>query len=199
MRSELRALLTLTAAVGLVLAGSTSAKSQDGDSGDPIEPGQVACPDLALARTHTVPVEEDGELLITVRVGNIGDAPSPATSVEVTAPGWENARANVPPLPPPATATLEPSQANVTEVTVRIAIPADQRGKTVEFLLVVDPDMQIDETSSDNNDLGSVPRSHPAHHRRPIWRPRPLFTGQSTPNGCPSGSPSRISEMRPRL
>ena len=149
MRSELRALAALTGAAVLALAGAAGdATSQEASCGDPIEPGQVACPDLALTRSATQPAEEDGELVLTVRVENLGNAPSPGTRVIASSPGWEDTAADVPPLPVPAAGAE-----SATDVPIRLAIPGDQRGQTSVFSLVVDPDQAIDEHDEDDNDL----------------------------------------------
>ena len=79
MRSELRVLAALTAATLVALAGAAGGRTA-ADEGciDPIEQGFRACPDLVLVRSPTSPVEEEGELVIVVRVENRGDGPSPA-------------------------------------------------------------------------------------------------------------------------
>ncbi|HUP31746.1 MAG TPA: CARDB domain-containing protein [Gaiellaceae bacterium] len=150
MRSELRAAATLTAAAVLALAGAAGdATSQDVACGDPIEPGQVACPDLALSLSNTQPVEEDGELLITVRVANLGNASSPATRVVASSTGWEEAEAGVPELPQPG----DDPASNQTEVVIRLPIPDDQRGRVSIFSVLVDPDGEISEHDENNNQL----------------------------------------------
>ncbi|HEX5799101.1 MAG TPA: CARDB domain-containing protein, partial [Gaiellaceae bacterium] len=149
MRSELRGAAALTAATLLALAGGAAeAPGQDANCGDPIEPGQVACPDLALERTHSQPVEEDGELVLLVLVRNVGDDDSPATVVLASSPGWEDASADVPELPSPTATSGTPV---VVEVPVRLRIPDDQRGRVSLFSLFVDPSQEIDEHDSDNN------------------------------------------------
>jgi hypothetical protein len=148
MRSELRAAAALTAAALLALAAAAGGRTA-ADEGciDPIEPVPGACPDLVLVRSPTSPVEEEGELVIVVRVENRGNAPSPATRVAASAPGWEDAEAEVPPLAAPGAGV------DSTEVTIRLAIPDAERGTTAVFSLFVDPDQAIDEHDSDNNDL----------------------------------------------
>jgi CARDB len=148
MRSELRAAAALTAVALLALAGAAGGRAA-ADEGciDPIEQGFRPCPDLVLVRSPTSPVEEAGELVVVVRVENRGDGPSPATRVAASSPGWEDADAEVPPLAAPEAGE------NPAEVTIRLAIPDDQRGTTAEFTLFVDPDQTIAEHDSDNNDL----------------------------------------------
>lgn len=147
-RFELVRVAGLAAAVLLSFAGvAGAAPHQEANCGDPIEPGQVACPDLALSRSNAPPVEEDGELVLVVRVENVGNAPSAATRVVAISPGWDEAGADVPGLPP------RPSRASSTEVAIRLQIPDDARGKLGVFTLVVDPDQVIEEHGSDNNRL----------------------------------------------
>ena len=144
MRSELRAVAALTAAAVLALAGAAGGRTAADESCiDPIESVPGACPDLALVRSPTSPVEEDGELVIVVVVENRGNASSPPTRVTASSSRWEDAEGEVPELP----------VAGTTEVTVRLAIPAAERGTTAVFSLFVDPDQAIDEHDSDNNDL----------------------------------------------
>ena len=160
MRSELRPLAVLTGAVVLALAGAAGdATGQEAACGDPIEPGQVACPDLTLARSAT-PVEEDGELVLAVSVENVGNDPSPATRLAVSAPGWDSTEVDVPALPDPEEG---PSAA---DVSIRLAIPDDQRGQVSVFALVVDPGQTIDEHEVENNDL--VIRASIAEGEQPV-------------------------------
>ena len=142
MRSELRTLAALTAVAALALAPG-DARGGGGSCGDPIEPGQVACPDLTLATTGTSPLDTGSELVIPVRVENRGNADSPATRVVATAPGWDSGEADV----------EEVASGQSRDVSIRLAIPDDQRGTTSVFTLVVDPDGEVDDQDPDNNTL----------------------------------------------
>jgi hypothetical protein len=96
---------------------------------------------------------DNGEMLVlTAAVRNLGAARSVATSVAVSAPGWPDANEPVDSLAPKAVAQT---------ISLRIAVPEAQRGRTSTFTLRVNPKGNVRE-SNPNNDTASVLVAVPA-------------------------------------
>jgi hypothetical protein len=105
--------------------------------------GYPLCPDLAIV-DYSYRFEEQGRhLVVTADVANLGEDSSPATDIELTREGWGVASETV--------GSLQPGDR--TEVTLDLAVPQRTHGRTVSFVVRVDPDDAVPETDPTNNEV----------------------------------------------
>ncbi|HEV8682427.1 MAG TPA: CARDB domain-containing protein [Actinomycetota bacterium] len=105
--------------------------------------GYPLCPDLAIADPSHRFEEQGRRLVVTASVENLGEVESPATAVALTREGWGVAREPVRSLQP----------ADRTEVTLSLEVPPGAHGRTVSFVVRVDPDDVVPETDPTNNEV----------------------------------------------
>jgi hypothetical protein len=107
--------------------------------------GAPVCPDLAIdlaIRAVSQRFDEQGRrLVVAVVVENLGDAVSPATDVTLTGEGWGVASESV--------RSLEAG--DTAEVSLSLRVPRGAQGRTVSFVVMVDPEDVVAETDPGNN------------------------------------------------
>lgn len=101
------------------------------------------CPDLAIADPSYRFEERGRRLVVTTVVENLGEVESPATDVSLTREGWGVAREPVGSL----------QSGDRTEVTLGLEVPRGAHGRTVSFVVRVDPDDVVPETDPTNNEV----------------------------------------------
>jgi CARDB len=114
---------------------------------------QAPAPMAQLALTGAVAVAEQQTVTVTAIVANLGDAPSAPSRVEVGADGW----------PPASTALPGIEPGDEVTVSLELPIPAEARGTSTVFDVLVDPAGESgDADPSDNEgrvaaDIGGQP------------------------------------------
>jgi hypothetical protein len=104
---------------------------------------RVPAPDLAIGTPSSREVDGGERLELTVVVTNEGAVPSSEATVEAAAPGWETASEEV--------GKLEAGDSETVGLT--FDIPEELRGQSHQFVVTVDPDDEVVETSEENNSL----------------------------------------------
>ena len=115
------------------------------------------CADLTLREPVATLSPDRHSVEVTVTVENVGNRGSDPTEIGITAPGWSPLRAAVGALAAPTDEFGASSQ----PIRLTLPVPADETGKTVQFVLTVNPDDKAPERSAENNST-TVPLEIPA-------------------------------------